>query len=495
MNSLPPIIQNAILEVHKNIQSPYHQILSSALGTIALACQGSIDVCRPDGHIGPCSLALITVAATSERKTTGDNIFTQPIREFENKSKLTAESAKLEYSVELALWQCELKRLNSMITTAMKEDAMNSSLRETLKTHIAKRPIRTYQQKLILRDATPEAIAWAMQGDNASAGLISNEAGPIFNGPATGTKLPMFSELWNGDDLFVDRRSSESFTVKNPRFTISLMVQPKTFQKFLDQRGQLARDNGFLARCLFAWPASTQGNRPIQSIERAQWPKVTEFHARITEILNAWEAKRREPNFQRTIVEFSPDAKVDWTDFANFIEGHLNWGGAYYEVRDAAAKVAEQVCRMSALLHFFEGRSGDIQRDTLHQAIRICEGYLFEFKRIFCPPPPIPQHEQDAMALDAWLRQLLMTRNVFMCKKNVVRQFGPNPLRNKARLNSAINTLIWSGRIRIFLDEPIEQKSRTSWIELIVNSPPYQPEIARPLLFPQHQNIQIAAFG
>lgn len=169
-------------------------------------------------------------------------------------------------------------------------------------------------------------------------------------------------------------------------------------------------------------------------------------------------------------LEFSQDAKMLWVDFANHVEHNLNPGGIYFEVRDAASKTAENVARMAALFHVSEGRDGDIQSDSVNQALQICEWYLNEFKRIFAPAPTIPQPELDAMALDAWLRTNCARRGEYFIKRSVLLQVGLGAIGSKARLDTAIAILAQHGRIRL-IQGP---KERDWWVELFVNSQPYQ---------------------
>ncbi len=67
----------------------------------------------------------------------------------------------------------------------------------------------------------------------------------------------MLNVLWDGGDLSVGRRTSESFTVRNARLTMGLMVQPETLRAFFAKNGLLARGCGFLVRFLVSWPEST----------------------------------------------------------------------------------------------------------------------------------------------------------------------------------------------------------------------------------------------
>jgi len=53
--------------------------------------------------------------------------------------------------------------------------------------------------------------------------------------------LAMLNQLWDGNSLTIDRRTSESFTVKGIRLTVALQIQEATLQSFFDRSGGLAR--------------------------------------------------------------------------------------------------------------------------------------------------------------------------------------------------------------------------------------------------------------
>jgi len=72
---------------------------------------------------------------------------------------------------------------------------------------------------------------------------------------------------------------------------------------------------------------------------------------------------------------------------------------------------------------------------------------MYEFKRLFTPPPLIPEEELDAALLEVWFAEKLIKREcLWMCgipyiKKNILLQRGPNKLRNKSRINAALSYL------------------------------------------------------
>jgi hypothetical protein len=66
--------------------------------------------------------------------------------------------------------------------------------------------------------------------------------------------LSLLNVLWDGGELSIGRRTSESFTVRGARLTVGLQIQEAALRSFFDRSGGLARGTGFLARFLVAWP-------------------------------------------------------------------------------------------------------------------------------------------------------------------------------------------------------------------------------------------------
>ena len=97
--------------------------------------------------------------------------------------------------------------------------------------------------------------------------------------------LATLNQLWDGNPLRIDRRTSDSFSVQGARLTMALQVQESTLRAFFDSTKGLARGTGFLARFLVSWPASTQGFRPFTEAP-ANWPALATFNNRLTAILN-----------------------------------------------------------------------------------------------------------------------------------------------------------------------------------------------------------------
>lgn len=337
---------------------------------------------------------------------------------------------------------------------------MYSDLENSLREIEACEPIEPKIPQLIFSDATPESIAFDLYSKWPSAGIMSDEGGVVFDSRTT-RNPGMLNKLWDGDSLHVSRKTSQSYIVRDARLTVSIMVQPKTLAKFLSKQGALFRDNGLGARFMFACPYSTQGTRFIQSVNPS-WLNLSAFQDRLTQILDSTLPDASQNPSVRTTLKFSPEAQSSWTYFYNQVEGDLIAGRYLADVKDGASKIADNLARVAALFHYFEGNQGDISLDTMDRAAAVCSWYMHEFKRLFASAPEVPIEILDAQELERWFNdQCHRYPGRSGMKKNDITQLGPNQLRqSKIRREAALYVLTQQDRIRF------EYRGKTQWVVL-----------------------------
>jgi hypothetical protein len=429
------LLSAAVDEAENNIQAPRALIFSGALTAISLVCQGLIDVCKPNGQCVPTSLILLSIAESGERKTTAENIFLGPIRELQRLEYKKHQESCAEWSAQVESWK-EKKRVILKKIGKNTDKGIDSSEEELLLiAHERLKPIKPRQFKMVYDDATSEALFSGLYNNLPSAGLISSEGAGILNGGAL-NDLSKQNSLWSGDSITVDRASVESYQISNSRLTVSIMLQWAIFKEYMERRGERSRGSGLFARCLFCHPESTQGTRTISN-GTMSWEKCNNFSARISELLVQNRALLDSPGKERLVVCFSLEAKERWMDVFNEIETGILAGGRFEQVADHASKLADNIARVAALLHFFEGEQGDISCEVLDFAVDVCCWYSDQFFKIFVPPP---QEDIDADDLVGWLRSYF-GRSYGEIRKNKILQCGPNKLRNKLRLERALNVL------------------------------------------------------
>lgn len=458
VDALPPIIRDAVLEASDIVKSPFGLLANSALGAISQACQASVRVKRFNGLTSPVHLFLMTIAESGERKTTADRLFTTAFPEFERKLTLSLQPAFTKFESDLGAWKAEKKGLTSAISKNAKEGLPISELKVRLDELMSKMPVAPTLPKPTYRDATMDAMLVGLQAW-PSAAICSNEAGALFSG-RTFNQLAVFNALWDGGTFSVDRKNAPPVLVHDASLTVNLMAQPKTYQKFLSGKGELARDSGFNARTLHCYPTSTQGMRFEHSVFPAMTLSLDTFNDRLRQILSSTiDANGRLIN-DKVTLEFSFQAKHECLAFSNWVEGQIGANGYYSDVKDAASKIAENMARVAALFHFFSGQTGEISVETTLQAIAVSTWYLNQFRLLFSNQWQPPQQQLDCWELEQWLRAHAMRTGFYEVPKSILLRYGPNRLRNKPALDPILFLLNQQQKVIVV------QKNKTGWVQM-----------------------------
>ena len=178
-------------------------------------------------------------------------------------------------------------------------------------------------------------------------------------------------------------------------------------------------------------------------------PSVSVFNKKIRDILSA---SVRFNNIDKALspimLTLTKEAKNEWVEFNNLVEGQLNPFGEFVDVKDVAAKSADNAARLAALFHLFNhGDRGQIELDSIRSAIDIACWHLIEAKRFF-NGFALPAELNDAARLEEWIINRLIESGEKSMPKNRIRQYGP--VRDKTRLKNALEELTELNRVKVF---------------------------------------------
>lgn len=453
LDALPAGIQAAVKEVAGFVQAPLALVASSALAALSLAAQARADVKRAERLQGPAGLFMLTIADSGERKTTCDNFFTTTVREYEAEQAELFKPVVKKHEAAMAAWNAEREGILAAIKDAGRTSKPADKQRANLTELEHDKPEPPRVPRLIYGDATPEALTWGLAKQWPSAGIVSSEAASIFGSHGMGREsimrnLGILNTLWDGATQRFDRRTSESYTVRGARLTVALQVQEATLRDFFGRSGALARGSGFLARFLVAWPESTQGQRLFTEAPPA-WPALAAFHRRLKTILAEPVQLDDDGALTPPVLTFTPEARRDWIAFHDEIETDLRSGGELHDVRDVAAKAADNAARLSALFHAFQGDAGSIGADAFAGASRIVAWHLNEARRFF-GELALPTELADTARLDAWLIEQCRRDRTDEVPRREAQRCGP--VRDAERLSAALRVLDELDRVRVLAE-------------------------------------------
>ena len=454
VNALPETIRNAVIEAQAFYQAPIPLISASALGALSLTIQGHIDVARAGKLTGPTSLYSLVIARSGERKTSCDRHFMKAIHDHVQELEKQTEPELVKWSADYRAWQAEIKGLEARITALSKDtkgkpDELDKA-KNDLRVLEASEPAKPLEPRMIYTDFTPEVLGFNLATGYPTAGVISSEAGTVFGSHGMGKdsimrNLALINQLWDGAAVRIDRRTSDSFTIREARLTVSLQVQQEALREFYAKNGELARGSGFMARFLISVPQSTQGTRLFKD-EPDTWPALAKFNDRLKAILSDALPMTEKCRLEPCVMTFSPEVKTLWVSQYNAIEKALGNGGKLEDINDMASKAADNIARLAALFHYFEHGKTSICADCLDRAAVIVLWHLNEAKRFF-NDIATPPEQIRLKKLDKWIIREAKTKQTYGIPQSRILQYGT--IRKSEQLNEALETLQELDRIRI----------------------------------------------
>lgn len=481
---LPQVFQGAVREACHDSGVPIPVAAGLSLSAAAVACQGHIRVRSPAGIQSPVSLFFLHVAKSGERKTGAEKYFLRGLRDFQTHHEKREAEHNSNFAGRLLVWKSVGFALRQAHTAAIRkgEDDVEE-FEERMFAHAENEPRLAQSPKLFYADTTQEALLHGLATRWPSAVLQSSEASLILAGKAS-RNLAALNILWDGGEVDVDRRSGDSYTVRNAHLSASLMVQHGVIQKFLAKGSGHARDIGFLARCMICAPTSTQGERQIFSLEPKCTDSLDTFAQVTRELIRGYCSDDGVVCSEPIVLQFDANAARVWVDFYNWVEQGLKTLGMFSDISDFASKAPENVARVAAIFHAMEGKDGTlIDMQTTGCAIEVVKWYLFEFKRLLGEPNQLSEAFVNARQLEQWLQAKCLEHKSQQFSQSYVRTFGPNRLRDKKMLDGALMQLASEGKLSI------QKFQKINWVVLNKmyfgdHPPPYLEPDPRNLIVP-----------
>lgn len=463
VDAFPKLIREAILEVQENVKAPLPLISLSFLSAMSATAQTQVKVKHPiSGQYKPATLFVVVIADPGERKSTVDGHVYEPLRNFDKASEAQYREALRKFNAQHKLWKSVHQKLSNCLINAHIKAEATDTLSQRLEEHDKNEPIKPRLRRFLLQDTSDSALLDILEGESNSVSIICDEGETILRSPLF-ERQDLINKAWDGGTLQKNRGNGVSISARDPRITLSVMVQESVFNTFLKKRGKASRGIGFFSRILIAWPKSTKGERFNDNIEK-NWECLSRFHVRVSELLPDITSDQPIQNPPQIVYELDDDAKDVFIRITNRAEQLMQPSRCLNDISDVASKLGENLLRIAALLHHFSNPAEKISRDTIERADKIIDFHLKEFKRIFSSEYAHPQWIEDSNKLIDHLRKKYWKNRQVVIKKNIILNCGP--LRSAERLDIAIEHLHKIGAIHVELMQ-ISGKKPTMVICLI----------------------------
>lgn len=436
---LGPILRPVCEAIQRVIQAPDAVCGASLLAAASLAVQGLADV-QIDGRTVPLTLWLLTVAESGERKSACDSEAMRPARAHEKTLTKVYADACAAHDAEVEEWNAKRDAAKAASKKA-KGEGTAQGLRA-----IGPAPLPPLLPKLTAADFTAEGLAKLLAAGLPSMGAFTDEAALVFGGhgmtkETTARTAATLCKLWDSGTLDRIRAGDGAIKLYGRRLALHLMAQPVIAERALSD--DVLAGQGFLARCLLAWPQSTAGTRTYRAEslrdDAAMIQYTATLGARHALPLPMAEGERNE--LAPRALHLSADAFTVWRTVHDTVESAMAPGARYATVKPWASKTPEQCLRIAGVLTLTEHADAQtIEASTIERAAELALWHLNEAARL-AGTAELSAEVRDAEALLDWAhatgRDKLHSRDAL--------RLGPARIRERERFNRAMDELERAG--------------------------------------------------
>lgn len=367
---------------------------------------------RPDWD-EPTNLYIVVALKPGESKSPAFSAATRPIGQFvaDERQRMEPEirSATARYDIasnRIEFLKKQAAREADPIQRLGLERDVEAALREQASLDVPV-PLR-----LIVDDATAEALELVMRQQGGRIALFSDEGGPFeLMGGRYSEGIPnldVYLKGHSGSAIITDRIGRAAGSVRNPAITICLTVQPDVLSRLAEKKG--FRGRGLLARFLWSVPRSRVGSRAGDSPPVPEQIRTT-YESAVTELLSLGSDRGDQGEIAARPIALDPRAYELLVAFKNSIEPSVGPSGEMECIADWVNKLAGTVARLAGLPDLAEepwDMSARLLRpigeEEVRRALRIADFLCVHARQAFDQMEADPLSRSARHLLD-WIRR------------------------------------------------------------------------------------------
>ena len=356
IDCLPSRLRSYVEAVAIHTQTPVDMAAGAALGVLAACLQGKVKVEGNIGHYEQTSLYIFLIAPPGSRKSAVIHAMTAAIEDYEQKYNEENKAAMRRNRQKRESLQRDINRLTRQLEA--KYDKLTELELQHTQDKLAELPeIKPLQ--IFTDDCTSESMVRLLRDNQGRMALISAEGGAFDNIIGRYTKKPNL-DVWLkgicGDAIRVDRINREPDYIRNPALSMIISAQPSVLSEIM-QNG-LLDGRGFLARLFYI---NISSNVMPKTFRSAPIPAAVQrdYEGLIFHLLER----------ETTALHLAPEAVNRMDKLCRSIEAYLR--NEHRDMREWGSKYIGLVLRIAGLLHIAADGDGDIQMETVENAIQI----------------------------------------------------------------------------------------------------------------------------
>jgi len=441
VEALPREVGDMVRAVAESTQTDTGMAGVVALGVMAAASGGSVEVQVSPGYVEPTNLFTAVIARPAERKSAVCTIMTDPLVALEAEMvRITApfieeQRTRKEIAEKIAERAKHVAGKSDPSTRDQATDESVKAAADATAINVDELP------QIIADDITLEALGSRLAAQGGRLAIVSTEGGFLATAAGRYAPNPDLSVLLKahaGDRFRVDRIGRPTEFVDKPALTLVMMVQPGVLAERSANRA--FHDSGLLARFLFAYPSSPLGHRavdptPLNPIIAAA------YGSRIGDV-----ARQLRNSQEATVLTFDAAADAVRLNYAREVEPKLAPDGELAHIGTWAGKLVGATTRLAGLLHLFEpgcAASTVISEATMRSAVTLGKYFTAHAQHVFDELAAPEDDLQIARQLVALIGRKYASRE--FSQRDLLSAASRSWMPNAESLCNTLNTLVDMG--------------------------------------------------
>lgn len=364
---LPAWMQPIVQAIAEDLQA--EPDLPGVLGLIALstACAGKRHVIIRNSWREPLNIYAAVALPPSSGKSPAFKWMLKPIREYE-KQRIESVQGQVEI----------VAQRRRMIEKAMKraEDKGDEQEARIQLDKLMNTP-EVFPFRLVVDDATPEALVQKLHDHGERLALLSTEGGPF--GMMAGrysdnANLDPYLKPWSNDPINVDRIGRPGTKLDAPVLTIGLTVQPSVIAALADTPEMMGR--GLTARFMYSVPRTNNGNRDMFWECDIPEEVTIPYNKRIAALLDQ-ELDAVDP----VALTIEREAVLEFYGWRQGLENQRGEGGPLHVISEWTTKLESTVIRTAGLLALAD-LNEHIDTATMRRALALGNYWLSHIRAV-----------------------------------------------------------------------------------------------------------------
>lgn len=443
-----PKLQAFIVETSRLTQIPQNVVLCAALSHLALASQGAYRL-QLEAHRSPIPLSLwfMVEMASGEGKSPIADFLERLVHPVIDEAESRNEKAKENYARKFVVWSNIKNGLESALRKATKKGECVKDISRQLEQHMSEAPKRPLDFVRNLSDITKSGLCVTASNSLPSLGIHSPEGGVTLN-CIDANFMYVANSLWRGEEYDYRRVNQVSTKLKDVCLSILIYAQPGVIAQFLDQKGNIAWDCGFLARFMVCRSTGKLDVVPESGVDLTsecagnQWDYFQDvvrrmFADQFKEDWTGLEAFK--------LMELGEGARLRFNDFKHFVSAEQSDGRRFERIQAFCSKLPEMVGRIAALMQLYEaGPENDrtISLQTMEVAIEVGLYFADSYSNFFKERFGLSEEESDEISLWKWFCKETFEHGMVEISLSRTLRHGPNKLRTMARRDRALQKFL-----------------------------------------------------